>query len=83
MQGVRAGIEKLVDFEGDTSNSLFEILAEWESYLKAENIDIHIGRDCEPDTARKQEPVDDDHRLPKRQTANKPRPGLHLRGPSR
>ena len=30
----------MVDLSGKTSNSLFEILEMWESYIKAENIDI-------------------------------------------
>jgi len=32
----------LADLEGATSNSIFEVLAEWERYLKSEEIDTHI-----------------------------------------
>lgn len=30
----------MVRLEGETSNTVFEILEEWNNYLKAENIDV-------------------------------------------
>lgn len=30
----------LVQLEGETSNSLFDTLADWNSYLKAENVEL-------------------------------------------
>lgn len=30
----------MVRVEGETSNSLFEVLADWNAYLEAENIDL-------------------------------------------
>lgn len=42
----------VVRFNSATSNTFFEVLADWETYLKAENIDIHKLEETKPRTPR-------------------------------
>jgi hypothetical protein len=41
----RSNEVKVVRYDGATSNTLFEVLGEWEAHLKAAEIDIHSFND--------------------------------------
>ncbi len=73
----------MVEVIGQTSNTIFDELEQWEAYLKSEGIDIHILENCgEVEDYPSENHLREDSPSESRE-AKRPRPVLRSRRPSR